>query len=74
MFLKTLRTSRVSKSSTESHRASSPKPTAITARVQPDPKHPDMKLFVVDNVFDRAILISGVGRDQARVIITRKEL
>jgi P-type conjugative transfer protein TrbG len=27
--------------------------------------------YIVDNVFDRAILISGVGHDQARVIITR---
>lgn len=29
--------------------------------------------YIVDNVFDRAILISGVGRDQSRVTITRGE-
>lgn len=29
--------------------------------------------YVVDNVFDRAILISGVGRDQSRVVITREK-
>lgn len=29
--------------------------------------------YIVDNVFDRAILISGVGRDQARIVITRRD-
>ena len=29
--------------------------------------------YVVDMVFDKAILISGVGRDQAKVTITREE-
>lgn len=27
--------------------------------------------YIVDNVFDRAILITGVGHDQAKVVITR---
>ena len=28
--------------------------------------------YIVDNLFERAILVSGVGRDQSRVEITRR--
>ena len=29
--------------------------------------------FVVDTIFDKAVLLTGVGRHQSKVVITRKQ-